>query len=66
MSYIEREDQMLNLLKTGLAKLRGTISNNPLVSVGLSAAVTYYSAQYGPAIRTGIRFIAPTVGLKCE
>lgn len=66
MTYIQLEDKAVDMFNAGLAKLRSSIQKYPLFSTVLSGAVTYYSAQYGPAIRAFIKLVGPSVGLKCE
>lgn len=51
---------------SGLGKLREKVRKYPILSGALSSAGGYYASQYGPAIRSGIKLVAPYVGLTCS
>lgn len=50
----------------GVGVLRGWVQRYPLLSVLGGAGAAYMGGQYGPAIRAGIRLLAPVVGLSCS
>jgi hypothetical protein len=54
------------LALSGLGKLREKVRKYPILSGLLSSAMGYYASQYGPAIRGGIKLVAPYVGLTCS
>ena len=65
MSYIQMEDRVINFGKASVERVRGFIRKYPIFNTLLAGAGAYYSAQYGPAIRGGIKLLAPMVGLQC-
>lgn len=63
--YWKWEDLTVDFMKNLVEKMRTSIRKYPIAATLLSGASAYYSAQYGPAVRGGIRLIAPMVGLQC-
>jgi len=51
---------------SGLGRLRGLIQRYPILATVSAAGASYYGGQYGPAIRGGIKMVAPYVGLSCQ